>query len=168
MHFTYCPQCGNKLGKCEFGDDGFVPWCENCHQPFFDIFPIVTVTMVVNELGEVALLKPKYMTDKYYNFIAGYIKPGEQAEVCAAREVEEEIGIEPHDLQFMCSQWIEEQQLLLVGFAAHATKGQFTLSQELDKAEWVPAEDALFLVYPKGNITYTMLERYLEEKKHAD
>ena len=118
--------------------------------------------MVVNEAEEVALLKPKYMSEKYYNFVAGYVQPGEQAEVCAAREVQEEIGITTDSLQFVCSQWEQEQQMLLVGFIARANKGAFALSEEINDAVWVPVEQALTMVYPEGNITHTLLAKYLQ------
>ena len=163
MHFTYCPHCGAKLGSVPFGDDGRVPWCKSCHKPFFDIFPVVTITMVINELEEVALLKPKYMSEKYYNFVSGYVQPGEKAEICAAREVQEEIGIAAEDLQFVCSQWEPEQQMLLVGFKARANKAAFVLSEEINAALWIPVEQALSMVYPAGNITHTLLEKYLQQ-----
>ena len=163
MHFTYCPHCGAKLGSVSFGDDGRVPWCKSCHKPFFDIFPVVTITMVINELEEVALLKPKYMSEKYYNFVSGYVQPGEKAEICAAREVQEEIGIAAEDLQFVCSQWEPEQQMLLVGFVARANKAAFALSEEINAALWIPVEQALSMVYPAGNITHTLLEKYLQQ-----
>ena len=161
MHFTFCPQCGAKLGSVPFGDDGRVPWCKACHKPFFDIFPVVAITMVVNEAEEVALLKPKYMSEKYYNFVSGYVQPGEQAEVCAAREVQEEIGITTDSLQFVCSQWESEQQMLL-GFIARANKAAFALSEEINDAVWAPVEQALTMVYPEGNITHTLLAKYLQ------
>ena len=158
MHFTFCPQCGAKLGSVPFGDDGRVPWCKACHKPFFDI----AITMVVNEAEEVALLKPKYMSEKYYNFVSGYVQPGEQAEVCAAREVQEEIGITTDSLQFVCSQWESEQQMLLLGFIARANKAAFALSEEINDAVWAPVEQALTMVYPEGNITHTLLAKYLQ------
>ena len=157
MHFTFCPQCGAKLGSVPFGDDGRVPWCKACHKPFFDIFPVVAITMVVNEAEEVALLKPKYMSEKYYNFVSGYVQPGEQAEVCAAREVQEEIGITTDSLQ-----WESEQQMLLLGFIARANKAAFALSEEINDAVWAPVEQALTMVYPEGNITHTLLAKYLQ------
>ena len=162
MHFTFCPQCGAKLGSVPFGDDGRVPWCKACHKPFFDIFPVVAITMVVNEAEEVALLKPKYMSEKYYNFVSGYVQPGEQAEVCALREVQEEIGIAAKDVRFVCSQWEAEQQMLLLGFVARARKGDFALSGEINAACWAPVAEALALVYPEGNITHRLLEEYLQ------
>ena len=162
MHFTICPHCGAKLGSVPFGDDGRVPWCKACHKPFFDIFPVVAITMVVNEAEEVALLKPKYMSEQYYNFVSGYVQPGEEAELCAAREVQEEIGVQARDVHFVCSHWESEQQMLLLGFVARATKGDFTLSEEINAAKWVPAAEALNLVYPEGNITHTLLAKYLQ------
>ena len=162
MHFTFCPHCGAKLGSVPFGDDGRVPWCKACHKPFFDIFPVVAITMVVNEAEEVALLKPKYMSEQYYNFVSGYVQPGEEAELCAAREVQEEIGVQARDVHFVCSHWESEQQMLLLGFVARATKGEFTLSEEINAAKWVPAAEALNLVYPEGNITHTLLAKYLQ------
>ena len=163
MHFTFCPHCGARLGSVPFGDDGHVPWCKACHKPFFDIFPVVAITMVVNEEEEVALLKPKYMSEQYYNFVSGYVQPGEAAELCAAREVQEEIGVQARDVHFVCSHWESEQQMLLLGFVARATKGSFTLSEEINAAKWVPVAQALDLVYPEGNITHTMLVQYLHQ-----
>ena len=163
MHFTFCPHCGARLGSVPFGDDGGVPWCKACHKPFFDIFPVVAITMVVNEEEEVALLKPKYMSEQYYNFVSGYVQPGEAAELCAAREVQEEIGLQARDVHFVCSHWESEQQMLLLGFVARATKGSFTLSEEINAAKWVPVAQALDLVYPEGNITHTLLVQYLHQ-----
>ena len=163
MHFTFCPHCGARLGSVPFGDDGRVPWCKACHKPFFDIFPVVAITMVVNEEEEVALLKPKYMSEQYYNFVSGYVQPGEAAELCAAREVQEEIGLQARDVHFVCSHWESEQQMLLLGFVARAAKGSFTLSEEINAAKWVPVAQALDLVYPEGNITHTMLVQYLHQ-----
>ena len=163
MHFTFCPHCGARLGSVPFGDDGRVPWCKACHKPFFDIFPVVAITMVVNEEEEVALLKPKYMSEQYYNFVSGYVQPGEAAELCAAREVQEEIGVQARDVHFVCSHWESEQQMLLLGFVARATKGSFTLSEEINAAKWVPVAKALDLVYTEGNITHTLLVQYLHQ-----
>ena len=163
MNFTFCPHCGARLGSVPFGDDGRVPWCKACHKPFFDIFPVVAITMVVNEEEEVALLKPKYMSEQYYNFVSGYVQPGEAAELCAAREVQEEIGVQARDVHFVCSHWESEQQMLLLGFVARATKGSFTLSEEINAAKWVPVAQALDLVYPEGNITHTLLVQYLHQ-----
>lgn len=165
MQFFYCPQCGRRLDSRPFGDDGTTPWCSHCHKPYFEIFPVVAITMVVDELGEVALLKQKYLSSEYYNFVSGYVKPGETVEACAVREVQEEIGVVVRSLHFICSHWVENQQMLLLGFAAQAEKTAFALSCEVDEAVWLPAAQALEKVYPAGNITHTMLTQYLKAQK---
>lgn len=168
MQFFYCPQCGRELDSRPFGDDGTTPWCSHCHKPYFAIFPVVAITMVVNELGEVAALKQGYLSGDYYNFVSGYVRPGETAEDCALREVREEIGVTAHGLRFVCSQWADDQQMLLLGFAAQAEKTDFTLSGEVDEALWLPAEEALAKVYPAGNITNTLLVQYLKAHKRGE
>lgn len=161
MHFTFCPQCGTKLKSIPFGDDGRVPWCENCDKPLFDIFPVVTLTLVADAEGEVALLRPKYMSERFYNFVSGYVLPGERAEECALREVAEELGIAAREPRYLCSQWEAEQGILLLGFLARAEKGEFALSEEIRDALWLPAREALAKVYPEGNLAHTLLREYL-------
>ena len=78
------------------------------------------------------------------------------------REVQEEIGIAAKDVRFVCSQWETEQQMLLLGFVARARKGDFALSKEINAACWAPVAEALALVYPEGNITHRLLEKYLQ------
>lgn len=167
MHFKFCPECGAKLGECAFGDDGFVPWCASCKHPYFDLFPVVTVTLVANEFGEVALLKQKYMSEKYCNFVSGYVRPGENMELCARREVLEEIGVTVTKLRFACSHYDEAQQLLLAGFIAEGVKTAFALSEEVNAARWVKAQDAVALIYPEGNITHQLLTLYLKDEGGA-
>ena len=70
--------------------------------------------------------------------------------------------MQARDVHFVCSHWESEQQMLLLGFVARATKGDFTLSEEINAAKWVPAAEALNLVYPEGNITHTLLAQYLQ------
>lgn len=77
--------------------------------------------------------------------------------------MQEEIGITTDSLQFVCSQWEQEQQMLLVGFIARANKGAFALSKEINDAVWAPVEQALTMVYPEGNITHTLLAKYLQQ-----
>ena len=70
--------------------------------------------------------------------------------------------MQAQDVHFVCSHWESEQQMLLLGFVARANKGDFKLSEEINDAVWAPVEQALGMVYPEGNITHTMLAKYLE------
>ena len=85
MHYSYCPECGNKLINKQAGDDGLTPFCENCKKYWFDSFSTCVIILVTNELNEVVLLKQSYLSDKYCTLVAGYMIPGENAENAARR-----------------------------------------------------------------------------------
>ncbi len=162
MKFNYCPDCGEKLILKPIGDEGDVPFCEKCGKPWFDMFSSAVIVLVVNESGEAALLRQGYISDKYYNLVSGYIKPGETAEETARREVAEEIGIEMTDLRLVGTYWFAKKDMMMIGFIGRANKAEFTLSGEVDGAEWVPAGKALKMVHPKGSVSYALLDEYLK------
>lgn len=165
MQFQYCPCCGTKATQRVIGDEGLMPYCETCHTPLFDMFPTCVIVLVVNEHGEAALLRQSYISDTYCNLVSGYMKPGETAESAAMREVQEEIGISVRHLHVCGTYWFAKKELLMIGCIAEADKADFTLSGEVDSAMWVPAEQALSMVHPKGSTSYAVLETYLAQKK---
>lgn len=162
MRFKYCPDCGEKLIMKELGDEGEVPFCEKCNRPWFDMFSSAVIVLVVNEYGEAALLQQNYMSEKYRVLVSGYIKPGETAEETARREVAEEIGIELADNRLVGTYWFTKKDMMMIGFIARAKKAEFTLSREVDNAEWITVEDAINLVHPKGSVSYALLEEFLK------
>lgn len=164
MRFQYCPDCGSRLVLREIGDEGQVPWCETCSRPLFDMFSSCIIVLVVNEYGEAALLRQDYLSSRYCTLISGYMKPGESAEECAFREVLEETGIRMEQLQIVGTWWFDRKDQLMIGFIGRAKKADFRLSVEVDEARWVPVEEALGLVHPKGSVSYALVERYLEAR----
>lgn len=162
MRFKFCPECGEKLIMKPIGDEGDVPFCENCDRPWFDMFPSAVIVLVVNECGEAALLRQDYMSTEHRVLVSGYIKPGESAEETARREVAEEIGIELTDNRLVGTYWFDKKGMMMIGFIAHAKKAELTLSGEVDSAEWVPVEEAIKLVHGKGSVSYELLDEYLK------
>lgn len=143
MKFTYCPHCGTKLVQKEIGDEGLIPFCEQCSVPLWDTFTTCIICAVVNEKQEVALLRQAYVSATKYVCVAGVMKPGEAAEEAAAREVAEELGLSVEKLTYIRSYPYEQKEMLMLGFRADVKKDGFRLSQEVDAAEWVPFEEAL-------------------------
>ena len=94
MRFVYCPLCGTKLTTKAAGDDGMVPYCAACGRYWFDTFASVAIVMVVNEFDEIAMLKQHYLSDVYWTYVSGFMKPGETAEETAVREAREELGLD--------------------------------------------------------------------------
>ena len=164
MHFKYCPECGSRLIEKEIGDEGKVPFCEKCKNPLFDMFSACIIVLVVNEYDEAVLLRQEYISEKYYNLVSGYMKPGETAEVTAEREVYEEIGVQLCSLEPVKTYWFAKKDML-IGFIGKTNQTGFSLSKEVDSAEWIPVYQALDLVHPKGSVSRALLEEFIKKKK---
>lgn len=164
MKFLYCPQCGEKLEKRVIGDEGEVPFCVTCSRPWFDMPYACTITLVVNEYDEVALIRQGYVSEEYYVCIAGYIQCGETAEETAAREVEEELGLKVEKLRYTRSYYFAKKDMLMLAFEAKVKKGEFVLSQEVDRADWLTFEEAHPKMRP-GSVAIQLLENYFKGRK---
>lgn len=162
MRFTFCPHCGSKLISKEIGDEGFIPYCESCEIPLWDMFTTSIITAVVNEYNEVALLRQNYVSTTNYVCVAGIMKLGESAEETVIREVKEEIGQDVESLSFVRSFPYEKKEMLMLGYKAVVKKKDFTLSGEVNSVKWVPFEDALPLLR-EGSIAWQLVKSVIEE-----
>ncbi len=156
MRFTFCPHCGARLGLKEIGDEGLIPYCDACRVPLWDLFTTSVIAAVVNEAGEVALLRQGYVSADKYVCVAGIMKPGESAEEAVIREVREETGQEVDALEYIASYPYEKKEMLMLGFRAVVRKRPFRLSGEVDAAVWVPAAEALSLMR-EGSIAWRLV-----------
>lgn len=162
MRFTYCPHCGSKLGKKEIGDEGMIPFCENCNIPLWDMFTTSVIAAVVNEYDEVALLRQSYVSSANYVCVAGIMKIGESAEETVIREVKEEIGQDVETLQFISSYPYEKKEMLMLGYKASVKKQEFKLSGEVETVEWVKFDKALSMLR-EGGIAWQLVKTVIEE-----
>ena len=165
MHYIYCPKCGRELTDKPAGDEGSVPYCEACGKYWFDSFSNCAIVLVANEAGEIALLTQNYLSDTYKNYVSGYIVPGETAEETARREVREELGITLERLDYAGTHWFARNDVLMHAFIGYAKKCAFTLSPEVDAAEWVPAGQVPALIFPDrpGNTQHILYRKYLAD-----
>ena len=163
MRYVYCPQCGAKLIEKEAGDDGMIPYCDVCEKYWFDTFASCVITMVVNEYDEILLIGQSYLSSEHMNFISGFMRPGENAEAEAAREVREEVGIELDSIESSGTWWFEAGEMLMHGFIGHVKKQDPKLSSEVDSARWVPCEEAEQFMYPDspGNAQYGTYKKFM-------
>ena len=162
MRFTYCPHCGTKAIQKEIGDEGFIPYCEHCEVPLWDMFTTSIICAVVNEYNEVALLRQNYVTTSSYVCVAGVMKLGESAEEAVAREIHEEIGQTVEHLEFIQSYPFEKKEMLMLGFKAVVRKADFVLSGEVDAAEWFSFEEALGQLR-EGSIAWQLVKAVVEQ-----
>lgn len=162
MKFTYCPHCGRELIKKEIGDEGVIPYCENCKTPMWDMFTTSIICAVVNEENEIALLRQNYVSTTNYVCVAGVMKLGESAEDTVVREVKEEIGLDVEKVAYIKSYPYEKKDMLMLGFCAYAKKKQLVLSGEVDEACWFPFAEALGALR-EGSIAWQLVEAVLKK-----
>ena len=157
MRFTYCPHWGTKLIGKEIGDEGIIPYCDNCKIPLWDMFTTSIIAAVVNECGEIALIRQNYVSTTNCVCVAGIMKIGESAEETVVREVKEEIGQDVESLEFISSYPYEQKEMLMLGYKATVKKKDFKLSGEVDSAEWVRYDNALSLIR-EGSIAWRLVK----------
>ncbi len=165
MRFHYCPDCGSKLELRPIGDEGDTPWCPRCQRPLFDQFSTCIIALVLNDREEAAILRQGYISQRYGNLVSGFMKPGECAEECVSREVEEELGLRVTGLELVRTWWMPQKELLMIGFFARVEDTEMRLSGEVDTARWVPVKEALGQVHPEGSISHALVSAYLERHK---
>lgn len=162
MRFTYCPHCGKKLIKKEVGDEGKIPYCEDCKIPLWDMFTTSVICAVINEYDEIALLRQNYVSKTNHVCVAGVMKIGESAETTVVREIKEELGLEVEQIEYINSYPYEKKEMLMLGFKVRVKKDDFVLSSEVDNAEWVLLKEAPEkLNY--GGIAWMLVQEVLKE-----
>lgn len=162
MKYIFCPSCGEKLIEKEIGDEGFVPFCLSCNKPVFEVFNVCIITAVLNEFDEIALIKQEYVSSINFVCVAGYIKPHENAEETALREVQEELGIVPIWSKYIKSYFYEKRDMLMLGFLTRVKKSDFNLSDEVDSAEWFEYKDALAMLRDGSIAKQLVIEIFID------
>ncbi len=164
MRFQYCPHCGQKAEMRQIGDEGVIPYCAQCEIPLWDLFTTSIIAAVVNEEEEVALLRQNYVSTTNHVCVAGVMKTGESAEETVVREIAEELGLRVKSLKYIKSYPYEKKEMLMLGFQAVVDKQEFTLSGEVDTAEWVKFGDALSLLR-EGSIAWQLVRAVIGQKR---
>lgn len=164
MRFIHCPFCGQKLTKKEIGDEGLIPFCDNCQTPLWDMFTTSVICAVVNEEEEIVLLRQNYVSTANHVCVAGIMKIGENAEDTVAREIKEEIGLDVEKVEYIRSYAYDKKEMLMLGFCAYAKKKTLVLSGEVDAAEWVPLGEALDKLR-EGSIAWQLVREVMNSRK---
>ena len=163
MKMKYCPICGTEAVQKEIGDEGLMPFCLTCQAPLWDYFNTSIICAVINEFKEIALLRQEYVSTTNYVCVAGHMKSGESAEETVKREVEEELGLPVEDLKYIRSYPYEKKNLLMLGFAVKVKKKDFSLSGEVDAAEWFDINEALDKLR-EGGIAWMLVKEIVDKK----
>ncbi|MGL4875444.1 MAG: NAD(+) diphosphatase [Clostridium sp.] len=142
MKFKYCPICGGKLEEKYSYDEGGVPYCKKDDKFFFDTpRPCVVVGVIKDD--EILLLKQSYIFKNSKVLISGYVGQNEKVEETVYREVLEETGIKVKDVNYIGSDYVENNDLLMLTFIAFYEEGRIKKSNEVEDLGWCKIDEAL-------------------------
>ena len=141
MRYVFCPDCGARLSDRVLGEEGLVPWCNDCQRPWFDAFSACIIAAVV--IGLSLLVYQLLRRPDREVLVAGYIMPGESAEDAARREIAEETGLTVTSLRYMGSYPHMNGDMLMLGFCAIAEGEVQSDSSEVLSARWCTPEEAV-------------------------
>ena len=130
----YCCFCGRELILKMLLDGSSEKYCSACDHVFFDVPSPAAIVGVING-DKILLARSVGWTHPYWGLIAGHIKTGESAERATIREVQEETGLEAHDLKILGT-YPRDPDMLMIGFMAKTDSDKIERSQELEKACW--------------------------------
>lgn len=139
--YRYCPQCGTALQSedregvrrliCSSGSCSYVHW-DN---------PTPVVAAVVEHEGEIILARNAAWPMKFYALITGFLERHDPSpEEAVLREVEEELGLQPHTPTFIGHYRFERMNQLIIAYHVLA-EGEIKLGAELvDYIRVAPAQ----------------------------
>ncbi|MEM7293160.1 MAG: NUDIX domain-containing protein [Pseudomonadota bacterium] len=99
-NFKYCPRCGHD----SFIFDGLKKFrCTDCEFTFYFNPAAAVAAVIVREGCLLAAVRAKDPGEGLLDLPGGFVDPGEAADTALARELREELGVEPSLMHYMCS-----------------------------------------------------------------
>lgn len=159
MNNNYCCICGEKLIKKECGIDGYIDYCENCHEYRYNLFNIA-VSMIVKCEDEYLLIK-QYGRDAFI-LVAGYINNGESVEEACKRELKEETNLVSKKVKILRSSYYNKSETLMINCLVEVSNKNIKVNDEIDYFEWFNKDDMQKYVKENSLASY-FVERYLND-----
>jgi NAD+ diphosphatase len=160
---THCPRCGAPTESVLGGS------VRRCTVDGSEHFPRTdpAVIMLVHDGADRCVLgrQPSWPPGRF-STLAGFVEPGEAAELAVVREVQEEVGLAVTDVEFRASQPWPFPSSLMLGFWARATEDAITIDgAELAEARWLSRAELRreeVLLPPPVSIAWRLITDWLE------
>jgi NAD+ diphosphatase len=135
--------------------------CPSCSQSFY---PRVSPSMMVLvKKGDAILLaRNGAWPVNRFSALAGFVEPGESVEEAVHREVEEEVGLRVHKLNYFGSQSWPFPHSLMLAFTAEYLSGDIRVDgSEIAEARWFGPGDALPDIPTRVSISSALIQANL-------
>jgi NAD+ diphosphatase len=137
---THCPRCGTPTFPESAGHSRRCPADSSEHFPRVD--PAV-IMLVTDDQDRCLLARNRQWPPHRVSILAGFVEPGESAELTVQREVGEETGLAVDSVRYVGSQPWPMPQSLMLGFRARARGDQQIRvdENEIAEAAWYSREE---------------------------
>lgn len=153
----FCGRCGSRTLPRK---DEFAKECPRCHLRHYPRVAPCIITLVWREDALLLARSPRFAPG-VFSTLAGFIETGESAEQALHREVQEEVGVEVHNLRYLGSQAWPFPHSLMFGYWAEYRAGAIQLEEdEIEAADWFPF-DRLPELPPKTSISRYLIDQFL-------
>ncbi len=129
-------------------------------------YPQLSPCMIalVTRGDEILLARSARHARGVFSALAGFVEPGETVEGCVHREVQEEVGLQVEQLQYVASQNWPFPHALMLGFLARYRAGQVVPQPgEIEEARWF-AVDALPALPGPHSLARYLIDRYVASR----
>ncbi|GGO21878.1 NAD(+) diphosphatase [Deinococcus humi] len=164
----FCGRCATPLIFAGYEHSKVCPSCS------LSVYPrVAPVAMVLIRRGsgpdtELLLARGPNFAPGVYSALAGFVQPSETLEHAAAREVQEEVGVEIRNLRYVLSQPWPFPHSLMIGFDAKWDGGEIALQpEEIEDARWFPIASLPHLP-PPFSIARQLIDRAVSLGRRVD
>jgi NAD+ diphosphatase len=134
----FCPACGAATEPVSGG------WVRRCTVDGSDHYPRTDpaiIVLVIDEQDRALLARQRRWPPAWRSTLAGFVEPGEPAEVAVRREVAEEVGLALDGVRYVASQPWPFPGSLMLGFHADAASTTIDVDgEEIAEAQWYSRE----------------------------
>lgn len=154
---SFCPFCGVPLIlPTQYAHP--IPECPSCHYLALNAPRPVVLTLVYD--GDRLLLgrSPRFPIGNFA-LLAGHVEMGETAEQAAAREVQEESGVDCVVTHYMGSFALPARGQICLTFSAQYKSGAAVADDDVEEVRWFDQADELPV---QGSIAKEVIARWLQ------
>jgi NAD+ diphosphatase len=168
----YCGTCGSKTKSTQQGHSRKCPTCASFSFPRIDPAVIVLIEYKRANQKPLCLLNMHQLEDGYRcSLFSGFVEIGESLEDAAIREMQEEVSLNVHNIQYQASQPWPFPATMMIGLKAESSHLDFTVdNEEIKEARWFSpqelqemVENKKIIISKEGSISKFLIEAWLKE-----